>query len=69
MFVGELACPLILGSHHVCYHILMAARQGEPYQVREPDERMSPGQFDWADMSPVLLLLTPMLPNRFVLGC
>ena len=35
MFAGELACPSILGSNHVLCLILMAARHGEPYQVRE----------------------------------
>ena len=34
MFAGELACPSILGSNHVLCLILMAARHGEPYQVR-----------------------------------
>ena len=38
MFAGELACPSILGSNHVLCLILMAARHGEPYQVREPGE-------------------------------
>ena len=40
MITSELACPLILGSFHAYCLILMAVRRGEPYQVREPSERI-----------------------------